>query len=202
MAASEDSTEAGALEAEASEAFTSLVKLLAQGGVAIVPCDTMYGIVGAVPSAEDRIRSIKGRGEEKPFLQLIPDGSWVSRVSDMPLPARLAAHWPGPLTLVVPRREGGTVALRVPDSRFLQALLESLGVPLYSTSVNRAGAPAIVAVAEMRREFGKDVDMIWDAGELPAGRPSTLVDLTVRPYAILRQGGLYLDPEELVAEEP
>jgi L-threonylcarbamoyladenylate synthase len=197
MAASADNA-----EALSSVAFASLARLLARGGVAIVPCDTMYGIVGAVPASEERIRSIKGRGEDKPFLQLIPDMSWVRRITDMPLPPRLAARWPGPLTLVVPRREGGTVALRVPDSRFLRALLESVGMPLYSTSVNRAGTPALRDVGAIRAEFGNDVDLIWDAGDPPAGLPSTLVDLTVRPYAILRQGGLYLDPEDLVPAEP
>lgn len=122
-------------------AFQRLVEVLSGGGVAIIPCDTVYGIVGAAPATEQRIRSIKGRGEDKPFLQLIPDASWVLRMSDREAPAALARHWPGPLTLVLPARRGGTVALRVPDSVFLRDLLIAIGQPLFSTSVNRSGLP-------------------------------------------------------------
>ena len=56
----------------------------------------MYGLVGVAPGTEQRIRAIKGRGEDKPFLQLLPESSWVARVSDLAAPAVLAKYWPGP----------------------------------------------------------------------------------------------------------
>src|SRR5208337_3280331 len=103
---------------------------------------------------------------------------------------RLLKYWPGPLTLVFPAHEGGTVALRVPDFRFLKELLEAVGSPLYSTSVNRAGASPLHTVEEMRREFEGVVDLIYDSGDLPPGPPSTLVDVTSRPCKVLRPGAL------------
>ncbi|HVP17690.1 MAG TPA: L-threonylcarbamoyladenylate synthase [Spirochaetia bacterium] len=180
------------------ESFHRLVAILSRGGVAIVPCDTMYGIVGLAPETDGKIRRIKGRGEDKPFLQLIGDSSWVARMSDMAVPAALSRHWPGPLTLVFPARGGGSVALRYPDSPFLQRLLDALGRPLYSTSVNRSGAPPLADIATMVKEFEKDVDLIYDAGRSSSGPPSTLIDITRRPFQVLRPGAIHVSPEELV----
>jgi L-threonylcarbamoyladenylate synthase len=177
--------------------FQTLVRILAGGGVAIAPGDTMYGLIGIAPDAEVRLRSVKGRGEEKPFLRLLADPSWIERISDMPIPSRLARYWPGPLTLVFPARGGGTAALRVPDHRFLQELLRALDRPLYSTSVNRAGTQPLRTVEEIRREMERDVDAIFDDGDQPPGAPSTLLDITGHPFVVLRQGAVRLSPEDL-----
>jgi L-threonylcarbamoyladenylate synthase len=178
-------------------ALAALVDILARGGVAVAPGDTMYGLVGIAPESEARLRRVKGRAEDKPFLLLVADSSWISRFTDMPIPQKLARHWPGPLTIVVPARAGGTVAVRVPDSPFLHDLLAAIGKPLYSTSVNRAGAPPLQTVEAMRRELESDVDLIFDAGDLPPGAPSTLLDITEKPYRVLRQGALSIPPEDL-----
>lgn len=177
--------------------FSALVSILADGGAVIAPGDTMYGLIGVAPECEERIRRIKGRGEDKPFLQLIGSAGWVGRFTEAQLPDRIAAYWPGPLTVVVPARTGGTVALRVPDHPFLQQLLRALERPLYSTSVNRAGSPPLASVADMRREFETEVDAIYDAGDAAPGAPSTLLDITRRPFVILRQGAVRLPESEL-----
>jgi L-threonylcarbamoyladenylate synthase len=177
--------------------FETLVQVIVSGGVAIAPGDTMYGLIGAAPGTEGRIRRVKGRGEDKPFLQILPDHTWVTQVSDMPVPSRLARYWPGPLTVVFAARRGGTVALRVPDSEFLRRLLYAVNVPLFSTSVNRAGQQPLLTLEAMRREFEGDVDLIYDAGPLPAGLPSTLLDITCSPFRVLRQGALRLSPDDL-----
>jgi L-threonylcarbamoyladenylate synthase len=178
-------------------ALERLIQVLAAGGVAIAPGDTMYGMIGIAPDAEERIRHIKGRGEDKPFLQLLADASWISRVSDVTLPARIARRWPGPLTIVIPDRTGKTVAVRVPDSIFLRDVLQGVDCPLYSTSVNRAGFPPLASIADMEREFENDVELIFDAGDHPPGAPSTLLDITSKPWRILRQGAVTLTPDEL-----
>jgi L-threonylcarbamoyladenylate synthase len=179
-------------------ALTDLVRVLRAGGIAIAPGDTMYGLVGVVPDAEARLRAVKGRGEEKPFLRLLADSGWLSRVTETPLPACLSRYWPGPLTIVFPDRLGGTVAVRVPADDFLRDLVRAVGAPLYSTSVNRAGQPPLKTIAEMRRELAADVDLIYDAGDIPPGAPSTLLDVSRRPYVILRQGAAILDPTDLI----
>jgi L-threonylcarbamoyladenylate synthase len=157
----------------------------------------MYGLIGVAPDSEERIRRIKGRGENKPFILLLADASWTAHLSDMRVPAQIARHWPGPLTIVIPDRLGSTVAVRVPDSFFLLDVLRGVNRPLYSTSVNRAGFPPLATVDQMRLAFEADVDLVFDAGDRAPGAPSTLLDITTKPYRILRPGALTLDPIEL-----
>ncbi len=172
-----------------------LAELLSGGGVAIMPCDTIYGIVGPAPGSEARLRELKGRGE-KSFLQLIAGRQWLARFGDLDLPESLAAYWPGPLTLIFPVGQG-SVALRVPADPQLRALLERLDRPLYSTSVNRSGQPALWRIAEILEQFEAAVDLVVDAGDLPGRLPSTIVDLSRRPFRVLRQGALSIPPEAL-----
>jgi L-threonylcarbamoyladenylate synthase len=185
------------VKADSPGAFTALVEHLSRGGLAIAPGDTMYGIVGIAPDSEEAMRMLKGRGEDKPFLQLLGSAAWLPRLSDMPLPTPLAKYWPGPLTVVLRDKLGGTVAVRVPDSPFLSRLLSAVGRPLFSTSVNKAGSPPLASLDEMNRVFGDEVGMIYDAGDISPGAPSTLLDVTTRPFRVLRQGALRLDPADL-----
>jgi len=165
--------------------------------VAVIPCDTIYGLVGTGPRAEARIRRLKRRADDKPFLWLVADPSWARRLTGRDAPARLARHWPGPLTLVLPSEGGGTLALRVPASPWLRELIAGLRQPLASTSVNRAGEPALWRVADIVAEFGTDVDLVLDGGDLPDAEPSTIVDAASRPFRILRQGALRVPPADL-----
>ena len=183
--------------ADSPDALSLLSHLLAGGGVAILPCDTIYGIVGIAPDSEQRIRAIKGRGEDKPFLQLLAERSWVSRLSEGDIPEALGRHWPGPLTVILPARGGGTVAVRVPDSPLLRGVLRVIDRPLYSTSVNRAGQPALWRIAEIVDAFEPEVDMVFDGGDLPGAAPSTIVDATVSPARVVRKGALLLPPADL-----
>jgi len=168
---------------------------LAAGGVAIMPCDTIYGIVGPAPASQSRLRELKGRGE-KSFLQLIAGVSWLERFGRLVLPESLAAYWPGPLTLIFPVAQG-SVALRIPADPRLRDLLERLDRPLYSTSVNRSGQPALWRIADILQQFEPAVDLVVDAGDLPGRLPSTIVDVSQRPFRVLRQGAQVIPPEAL-----
>jgi L-threonylcarbamoyladenylate synthase len=179
-------------------AIRVLASLLAGGGVAVVPCDTIYGIVGVDPDADARIRLLKGRDEGKPFLRLVADPVWIRRLTGRDAPALLVRHWPGPLTLVLPVEGGGTLALRVPAAAWLRALIAGLGRPLLSTSVNRSGGPALWRVADIVAGFGASVDLVLDGGDLPDAAPSTIVDATTRPCRIIRPGALTLAAEDLL----
>jgi L-threonylcarbamoyladenylate synthase len=174
-----------------------LAEVLHAGGIVIMPCDTIYGIVGRVPATEDRIRAAKGRGADRPFIQLIGEAAWLPRLTSAQLDTAVLGLWPGPLTLVVPALGGGTVAVRHPADDLLLHLLRRLDCPLYSTSVNRAGEAPLTAVAEMVRVFGPHVDLVVDAGDQPRAHVSTVLDVTTRPYRILRQGAVRVSPELL-----
>ena len=166
-------------------------RTLRHGGLAILPGDTIYGIFGAAPAAKDRILRTKHRAEDRPLLVLIPDPTWLWRCGvGGELPERLLQYWPGALSIVFPRSGGGTVAIRVPNDPFLCQLARYVEAPLYSTSVNRTGMPPLKRVSQIAAAFGRTVDLIVDGGELRSGMPSTVVDATVRPCRLLRQGAV------------
>jgi L-threonylcarbamoyladenylate synthase len=173
-------------------------RLLASGAVVILPTDTLYGFSGIVKSATqnldtDRaIRAIKGRGETKPFIRLIASPADISSHTDAVIPPELLKHWPGPLTIVVPIKAGGTVAFRVPADPWLRSLITKLRNPIYSTSVNRAGSSPLTDPDAMSVEFSREVPLIVRAARPLLGPPSTLVALTAAGYTVLRKGALAL----------
>jgi L-threonylcarbamoyladenylate synthase len=172
---------------------------LSAGGIAVVPTDTLYGLSAAMSSrrAYDRIVSIKRSGADRRYLYLASDIDMVERyIDDWGCASRrmLQAIWPAPLTAIFrsgdrsPRWVGGTVAFRVPRYAPLQAVIDALGEPIVSTSVNEAGGPPINDLGAIEDRFGHAVDLIVDGGMLPGGLPSTLVDLSGSEPVVLRAG--------------
>jgi len=171
-------------------------------GVIAYPTDTFYGL-GADPRDPEAVRrlfAIKGREAGQPILLLLHDRSevaaWASAVT--PSAERLMDRfWPGPLTLVFPAAPhvlpeltggGGTIGLRVPGNELTRELLRHLGRALTGTSANRSGGRDPRTVEEVMREVGDRVDLILDGGGTTGDRPSTVVDVTVEPPRIIRQG--------------
>ena len=171
-------------------------------GVIAYPTDTFYGL-GADPRDPEAVRrlfAIKGREAGQPILLLLHDRSevaaWASAVT--PSAERLMDRfWPGPLTLVFPAAPhvlpeltggGGTIGLRVPGNELTRELLRHLGRALTGTSANRSGGRDPRTVEEVMREVGDRVDLVLDGGATMGDRPSTVVDVTVEPPRIIRQG--------------
>ena len=165
-------------------------RVLAEGGVVILLCDTIYGIVGISPQTDRRISAIKGRSTHKPFLSLIPDVSWLNRFTDLSLPEPLRELWPGRLTLIFPAKGGGTIGLRVPQDAYLREVVSALGAPLNSTSVNREGELPLNRISEIVRRFEDQVDLVVDSGDAEGAVPSTVLDLTKSPFEVIRQGAV------------
>ncbi len=180
-----------------NESRLKLSDFLSSGEVVVMACDTIYGFTGKVPDTEDLIRAIKGRGEQNPFLQLIADTSALDAVAVTPRETDILNLWPGPFTFVFPLIGGGTAAFRIPEDTSLRNLIRELGFPLYSTSVNRSGRPSMNNPLDIEAEFGNETAMIEDSGLISSGLPSTVVDLTVSPCRILRQGAGRVPPRYL-----
>jgi L-threonylcarbamoyladenylate synthase len=178
--------------------FETLRSTLERGAVVIMPCDTIYGMVGIAPDSEAALRRIKGRGE-KSFLRLIPSLDWVPRFTDLRLPDALRAYWPGALTIIFPAKDApaATVALRVPDDPLLLRLMDALARPLFSSSVNRSGEPALWRIGDILERFAEQVDLIVDAGDREGGIASTILDVTTTPFRVLRAGAVEL-PEAVL----
>ena len=167
--------------------------------VVILPCDTIYGIVGVVPDTISRIARIKKRPAHKQFIQLIPDESWLKRIVRTRVPRSLLDMWPGPITLILASVEMGSVAVRIPSDNFLRRLITDLDRPLVSTSVNSAGNPSLNRIRQIADQFENVVDLIIDAGDFTNRLSSTIVDLSRYPYRMLRKGAAEI-PASLMEE--
>ena len=175
------------------DAFHTIIDILIHGGVVIIPCDTIYGVVGTVPETESRIRKIKRR-ETKPFIQLFPDTDHIENTYDIVIDQKIVALWPGPLTVILKTEREKTTSFRVPDDPWLVSIIKTVEKPLFSTSVNFSGMQSLWKIAEIQENFDERVDCIIDAGELPGGQPSTILDAARSPYRILRQGACHIPP--------
>jgi len=160
--------------------------MIGDGSVAILPCDTIYGLCAAYGVGEKALMDLKGRDGNKPFLVLATIEQAKAMCSD--IPENILNAWPAALTVILNKREGGTIAIRVPNDDFLQKLLKQVGCPIYSTSVNIAGEPSLLNLTAICKRFEALVDVVVRGDEIQGRVPSTLIDATCSPYRLVRQG--------------
>jgi len=189
-------------DGEAVEAIAEAVRVLRAHGLVAFPTDTVYGLGACAFEAQavERLYTAKGRPEGKAIAVLLgrPEEIDLVAVEVPPLARRLAARfWPGPLTLVLARRAalpdvltsgGMTVAVRVPGHALTRALVDALATPLAASSANLSGQPDPVSADEVLEQLGGRIDLVLDGGPCSGGKPSTVIDLTVQPPALLRPG--------------
>ena len=193
-------------EAEAAAA------LLGQGKIVAVPTETVYGLA-ADATQEEAVQAVydaKGRPETKPLNVLVGGMVMVETVCrDVPADAyKLAqAFWPGPLTMIlwgngalppIVPAGGETQGVRCPDHPDTLAVIRALGRPLACPSANLSGQPSPQSAGDVLAQLGGRIDAVLDGGPCTVGVESTILDLTVTPYRILRQGGLRREAIEAV----
>lgn len=175
--------------------------VLNNGGVVIIPTDTVYGFSGiaALPT-DDRIRHIKGRSETKPLIQLISKPEDIRLYTDDNIPDNLLSKWPGALTIIVHIKKDApayetlpTVAFRCPGDPWLREIVKNCNCPVFSTSVNRSGKPVLDEVESIVSEFEKEVDLFIDDGDKKGALPSTLVTIENGQVKVLRQGAVIVE---------
>ena len=171
------------------------IKRLRNGEVGIIPSDTIYGISSLVTEeAMERIYEIKERPQSKKLIVLSDKNSLESL--GLNVPDEMLSLWPSPLTVILPTKGGDTLAVRVPDDKYLSSLLSETG-PLFSTSVNISGKPSLETFEDIYPVFSEKVDFIVRKENIVKGESSTLLDATKRPCRIIRQGK-YKVPERLI----
>jgi L-threonylcarbamoyladenylate synthase len=177
--------------------------VLNKGGVIVYPTETLYGI-GALASmnrAVERIFEIKGRTHGKPIPLLIKNLEMLSQIAEnSPLASTLSErYWPGALTIILKQKAilpelitcgTGKIALRISAHPFLNSLFDLVDEPLTSTSANISGDNNISGSEELFETFNGKVDLIVDSGKIPESRGSTIVDLTLDPPQVLREGDI------------
>jgi L-threonylcarbamoyladenylate synthase len=179
------------------------VTVLVGGGLAALPTETVYGLCADARSAEAvaALYAAKGRPASNPLIVHVADGAAADRIALLgPAGEALAnTFWPGPLTLVAPRRAGAgiadaacaggpTVAVRVPAAPLLRSVAHSVG-PIVAPSANRSGRVSATTAEAVMEELAGRIDLIVDAGPSPIGVESTVVDVT-GPPRILRPGAI------------
>lgn len=178
------------------DSIKKCVESLQKNKVVIIPTDTVYGFSGIVnESANARIKEIKGRGENKPFIQLIANPSDIFKYTSDKIPEKLLSYWPGPLTIIVNdnRLENKTTAFRCPGDKWLRDIISKCEFPLYSTSVNRSGSPVLENESEIVKEFEDEVDLIVLDGNKNNALPSTIVSFNNGEIKILRKGAVDIE---------
>ncbi len=174
--------------------------VLASGGIAVLPTDTIYGFHCAVSNrrAIETILELKGRRPRGGFILLAADAAMAGAlVARWPGESRdtLVRIWPAPLTAILPARKtlsplvspGGRVAVRVPARADLRALIETVGEPVVSTSVNLSGREPMTRIADIRRAF-PGLDGYLSQRGRSSSLPSTIVDFTVGAPFLVRAG--------------
>ena len=179
--------------AEAAEALRA-------GRCVGVPTDTQYALSAdaANPAAIDAVYDHKRRPRSEPCPVFLPDLDWLARVAlvgdDRAL--ELARRvWPGAVTLIFPLNPAfettaaaDTIGLRIPAHPVARAVLDAFAAPITGTSANRSGQPAALTADEVSRQLGPDLLVLGEGGEMPAGSPSTMLDLTGGSPRVLRRG--------------
>ncbi|HEX4903560.1 MAG TPA: L-threonylcarbamoyladenylate synthase [Acidimicrobiales bacterium] len=190
------------IAADAPDAAARVAEVLRAGELVVLPTETVYGLAAlpSVPGATDGLFERKGRGADVPVAVLCADAEQALALAEAPGPqarALAAAHWPGPLTMVLPRRAdlgwalgepSATIGLRCPDHGLVREVARLVG-PIATTSANRHGQPTPPTASEAAAQLLGPVGLVVDGGRL-GGTPSTVVECTGHEPRILRQGAL------------
>jgi L-threonylcarbamoyladenylate synthase len=182
-------------------AYDEIVALLHGGGIIAFPTDTAYGLAvdPSNDNAVDRLFQVKGRPETKPILLLVDCLQMAESIGEpVDIFYEVAERfWPGPLTLILKARASlpvkvtagtHTIGIRWPVAVFATTLIDRFGRPITATSANRSGMPAAVTPDEVRAQLDDAVDAVVDGGTLATRMGSTVLDLTVDPPMVLREG--------------
>jgi L-threonylcarbamoyladenylate synthase len=180
-----------------------IASVLRAGGTVLLPTDTVYGVAAlpSVPGATDQLFALKDRHEAQPLAVLVADAAQARSLTGEPsaqVSRWIDELWPGPLTLVLPRADSarhlalgghpGTIGVRCPDHALVREVAALVG-PIATTSANRHGRPTPATAAEAAAELTAPVGLVIDGG--PSGTvASTVVDASVEPWVVLREGAL------------
>jgi L-threonylcarbamoyladenylate synthase len=188
-------------------------RALKSGRLVVMPTETVYGLAANAldPEAVARIFEAKERPRFNPLIVHVADRKMLESLTEpFPLPLQRLADrfWPGPLTLVVPRRETvpaivsagmPTVAIRIPAHPVAQALIRAAGVPLAAPSANRFMELSPTSAGEISPAIRNQAEMVLDGGKCEVGLESTILAHLDGKLRLLRAGGLAVEELESCA---
>lgn len=172
-----------------SKEINKAVTILKDGGVIIFPTDTVFGIgcLANNKKAVSRIKRIKSSNQNFPILVSSIDQAESVGIMNPSAKKLAQIYWPGGLTLIIQSKKGKTVGVRMPKSKLILSVIGTAGEPIIGTSANFHGEPSPTTYEEINPRFKELVDFALD-GECISSKESTVIDTTVNPPRILRQG--------------
>ncbi len=191
-------------------AIAEAARLIRAGEPVAVPTETVYGLAADATNAQAvaRIYEAKGRPTFNPLIVHVSTMDEAQKLADFgPRSLELAhAHWPGPLTIVAPLRPNsgiaslvtaglGTIGIRVPSHRAMQALIRVAGRPLAAPSANASGSISSTRAEHVIRSLGGRIALVLDDGPSAGGIESTIVGETDGKLRLLRRGPIEIDAE-------
>ncbi len=199
---SKSETESSEEKDKNADAFSHAVEALGRGDVIVFPTETFYGLGADAlnPAAVDKILFLKGRNPDNPIPLIVADQAMLEKVvrEFPPLAQRLADRfWPGPLTLVLPAKEGlsapllnrdGGVGVRISSHPLARRLSRELGRPITATSANLSGQAPARTIAEALTYFSGRLTVYLDGGVLAGKKGSTVVEVREGGIRIAREG--------------
>jgi L-threonylcarbamoyladenylate synthase len=180
------------------------VAILRNGGIIAYPTDTIYGLGADIynDTAVKRVFTAKNRPLDLPLPVLIGDIEQLEElVANQTSVSRalMKRFWPGGLTIIFNKTPGlrslapagsDKIGVRMPDHEVARLIIRKLGRPMAGTSANLHTGKVTLTADEVKDQLGSRVDYIIDAGPCPGGIESTIVDVTLDPPAVVRQGAI------------
>jgi tRNA threonylcarbamoyl adenosine modification protein (Sua5/YciO/YrdC/YwlC family) len=169
--------------------------VIKDGGLVIIPTETVYGIAadGSNPAAVKKLDGIKRRPGNKPYSVHIDEKDKLDGlVKEIPVAAYklIDRFWPGPLTIIFKAVTEGTIGVRLPDDPVARRIIMLADVPVVCPSANISGTVPPVSFEDALKDLREKVDFAVDAGDTAVKKESTVVDVTVKPVAVLREGAI------------
>jgi L-threonylcarbamoyladenylate synthase len=194
-------------ENTSEKAVAESLRILKDGGIVAYPTESFYalGVLATDENAVKKLFKLKKRPAEKPLPVIVGDmDTLLSVVKNIPSQAKdlMKRFWPGQLTMIFNALDNipelltagsQNIAVRIPGDSFALNLARASKFPVTATSANPSGLPPAKDAEAVKNYFGDNINLIIDAGKTPGGKPSTIVDITVVPPRILRQGKIILD---------
>ena len=170
-------------------------KMLQSGGLVAFPTETVYGLGANLldKKAITRLYRVKQRPKGKPFTVHIEDASLIKRLGceiTKEAKALIDKYWPGPLTIILNCEDGRKIGFRMPANKAALELIRQAKIPVVAPSANISGeVPPTSAEAVLEQLDGR-IDILLDAGPTEIGVESTVIDMSVTPPKILREGAI------------
>lgn len=176
-------------------AIKKAVRIIKAGGLVAFPTETVYGLGADYMNkyAVERLYEVKERPKNKPFTVHISDLKDLDRLScevSNPAERLIKKFWPGPLTLVFKTKNGGKTGVRMPANRAALDFITACKTPIVAPSANISGNKPPTSADEALSDLDGKIEAVLDGGKTDIGVESTVVDLTVSPYKILRTGAI------------